>query len=116
MPNRTQAEELAKLPYLVRVNLDRDTDGEPIYAAYIVEMDTCVGQGDTFEEAVADVRLALADFIESLLDHNQVVPGPRLIFHDATVEMPSLRLADIPEKPVAKTMGPVGVFQWVSSR
>lgn len=74
MSSRDKAVELAKRPYLLVTSLDETTEGEPIYFARVIELEGCFGQGETPEKAVVDLRLAMIDFIESLLDDALPVP------------------------------------------
>ncbi len=76
MNARAQAEELANRPYLLMTSIEETTDEEPIYFARVLEMDGCFGQGETREESIEDLRLAMMDFIESLLEDELYVPEP----------------------------------------
>ena len=71
------AEELAKRPYMIMTSLEETTDEEPIFLARVLEMDGCFGQGETPEAAIEDLRLAMVDFIDSLLEDGLPVPDPR---------------------------------------
>ena len=57
-------------------SVDESTEGHPIYFARVLEMDGCFGQGETREQAIEDLRIALVDFIESLLEDGLPVPEP----------------------------------------
>lgn len=83
MDTRAKAEELARRPYLIMTSIEETTDDQPIYFARVLEMDGCFGQGATREEAIADLRSAMVDFIESLLDDGLPVPEPTKV--DSTV-------------------------------
>ena len=74
--NRERAEKYAQLPYTVEVARDETTDGRPVYIARLSEMDGCIGQGETIEQAVDDLKQAAVDYIESLLDDGLPVPQP----------------------------------------
>lgn len=76
MDTRAEAEELARRPYLIMTSIEETTDDQPIYFARVLEMDGCFGQGATRDEAIADLRSAMVDFIESLLDDGLLVPEP----------------------------------------
>jgi len=76
METRAKAEELAKRPYLVMTSVEETTDNQPIHFARVLEMDGCFGQGETREKALEDLRLAMVDFIESLLEDGLPVPEP----------------------------------------
>src|SRR6266508_2086899 len=76
MDIRAKAEELAKRPYLIMTSIEETTDDQPIHFARVLEMDGCFGQGLTRDQAVEDLRLAMIDFIESLLADDLPVPEP----------------------------------------
>lgn len=76
MDIRSKAEELAKRPYLIMTSIEETTDGQPIHFARVFEIDGCFGQGHTRDHAIADLRLAMADLIESLLKDGLPVPEP----------------------------------------
>jgi predicted RNase H-like HicB family nuclease len=73
---REKAETLAARPYILMTSLDETTDGKPIYIARILEVEGCFGQGPSKDEAKEDLRLALVDYIESLLEDGLPVPEP----------------------------------------
>ena len=70
------AEKLAARPYSIMKLRDETTDGAPIYIARALEIENCFGQGDSGEEAEQDLRGALVDFIEGLLEDGLHVPEP----------------------------------------
>ncbi|MEW6286351.1 MAG: type II toxin-antitoxin system HicB family antitoxin [Chloroflexota bacterium] len=76
MNTRARAEELAKRPYLIATSLEETTDGQPIYVARVLEIEGCFGQGETREAAIEDLRLAMVDYIASLLEDGLPVPEP----------------------------------------
>lgn len=76
MDTRSKAEELAKRSYLIMTSMEETTDDQPIHFARVLEIDGCFGQGSTREEAIADLRLAMTDFVESLLEDGLPVPEP----------------------------------------
>ena len=47
------------------------------YAAYAPDFPDCIATGTTREEAVREMRRAIAFNIESLCEHGEPVPGPR---------------------------------------
>ncbi len=79
MDTRTKAEELAKRPYVIMTSVEETTDDQPIYFARVLEMDGCFGQGKTREAAIEDLRLAMVDFIESLVEDGLPIPEPTLL-------------------------------------
>ncbi|MEK6752557.1 MAG: type II toxin-antitoxin system HicB family antitoxin [Chloroflexota bacterium] len=79
------AEKLAARPYSILKLRDETTDGASIYLARALEIENCFGQGDTPEEAEQDLRGALVDFIEGLLEDDLYVPKPaRLVKTEGT--------------------------------
>ena len=80
MDTRAKAESLANLPYIKITTLEETTDDQPIYFARALEMEGCFGQGETHEAAIEDLRLAMVDFIESLLVDGLPVPEPTPLF------------------------------------
>jgi predicted RNase H-like HicB family nuclease len=76
MEARAKAEELARRPYLIMTSIEETTDGQPIHFARVLELDGCFGQGETREQALEDLRLAMVDFIQSLLEDGLSVPEP----------------------------------------
>jgi predicted RNase H-like HicB family nuclease len=76
MDSRAKAEKLAKRSYLLMTSVGETTDGQPIFFARVLEMDGCFGQGETREQALTDLRLAMVDIIESLLEDGLPVPEP----------------------------------------
>jgi predicted RNase H-like HicB family nuclease len=77
MDTRVKAEELAGRPYLIMTSIEETTDDQPIHFARVLEMDGCFGQGATRETAIADLRSAMVDYIESLLEDGLPVPEPK---------------------------------------
>lgn len=73
---RMQAEQLAQRPYIVMTSLEKTTEDEAIYFARALEVDGCFGQGETSEEAIKDLQLAMTDFIESLIEDELQIPEP----------------------------------------
>ena len=77
MDLRKKAEELAARPYTLTVVLDLTTDGDRIYLASSPELEGCMGQGDTRENAIMDLEKARGDYIQSLLEDGLSVPAPQ---------------------------------------
>jgi len=70
------AKELAARPYFIVKSLDETTEGERVFIARTLEIEDCVGQGVTPTEAEQDLRGALVDYIEGLLEDGRFVPEP----------------------------------------
>ncbi|MCX6034098.1 MAG: type II toxin-antitoxin system HicB family antitoxin [Chloroflexi bacterium] len=76
MDKHARAVDLAKRPYLVMTTVDTTTEDHPIYFARILEIEGCFGQGATHDAAIEDLRLAMVDFFDSLLEDGLPVPQP----------------------------------------
>jgi antitoxin HicB len=57
-----------------RVLIEQDEDGA--FVAEVPSLPGCVSQGGTREEAVTNVREAIALYLESLEEHGEPVPPP----------------------------------------
>ena len=67
-----------------RVHVEPDEDG-----VFVVECPTlpgCISQGGTREEALQNIRDAIAGYLVSLDKHDEAVPLP---FNEAVVEVPA---------------------------
>ena len=70
------AKKLANRDYITKTYQDETTDGDFIFLASNLELEGCLGQGFTIEEAIDDLFDARVDYIKSLLDDNLPVPDP----------------------------------------
>ena len=57
-----------------RVLIEQDEDG--VYVAEVPALPGCISQGQTREEAVENVREAIAAYLESLEAHGDPIPPP----------------------------------------
>jgi predicted RNase H-like HicB family nuclease len=57
-----------------RVLIEQDEDG--VYVAEVPTLPGCISQGQTREEAVANIREAIAAYLESLEAHGDPIPPP----------------------------------------
>lgn len=55
-----------------RVMLEPEEEGG--YSVWVPALPGCVSQGDTFEEALANIREAIECYLESCLKHGEPVP------------------------------------------
>ena len=67
-----------------RVLIEQDEDG--FFVAECPSLPGCVSQGQTREEAVANVKDAIAGYLESLRKHNEAIPPS---IWEETVEVPT---------------------------
>jgi predicted RNase H-like HicB family nuclease len=65
-----------KMSYKVSVVIEKDDSG---YYAYCPELKGCQTQGDTFEEALANIKEAVELYIETLSDYSQKTLHPKII-------------------------------------
>jgi predicted RNase H-like HicB family nuclease len=79
MDLRKQAEKLANRPYVEQVVKDLTTDGQSVYVSFSPELEGCMGQGQTKDEALVSLRQARVDYIQSLLEDGLSIPGPQNI-------------------------------------
>jgi predicted RNase H-like HicB family nuclease len=57
-----------------RVLIEQDEDG--MYVAEVPSLPGCISQGRTREQAVENIREAIAVYLESLEAHNEPIPPP----------------------------------------
>ena len=57
-----------------RVLIEPDEDGE--FVAQVPSLPGCISQGDTRSEALANIREAIALYLESLEEHDEPIPPP----------------------------------------
>ena len=57
-----------------RVLIEQDEDG--MYAAQVPALPGCISQGATRQEALTNIREAVAAYLESLKAHGDPVPPP----------------------------------------
>ena len=65
-------DEIVARPYTRAV--ERGEDG--VFTAWILEMPGCIAEGDTADEALANVDGALRLYVESMLEDGQRIPEP----------------------------------------
>ena len=57
-----------------RVLIEQDEDG--VFVAEVPSLPGCVSQGETREQAVENIKEAIALYLESLAAHGEPVPQP----------------------------------------
>ncbi len=57
-----------------RVLVEQDEDG--VYVAEVPALPGCISQGQTREEALVNIKEAIAVYLESLTAHNEPIPPP----------------------------------------
>lgn len=69
------------------VVLEREEDGG--YHAFCPALPGCHSQGDTLDEAVANVREAIELYLESLHAHNEPIPTEDIYIKPVEVAIPA---------------------------
>jgi predicted RNase H-like HicB family nuclease len=69
------AKDYLKLPYNINVRYVEDESGA-YYFATVLELDGCMSDGGTFEEACENIREAMEGWIETKLEKGFPVPKP----------------------------------------
>jgi antitoxin HicB len=67
-----------------RVHVEPDEDG--VFVAECPSLPGCVSQGHTRQEALANIKDAIAGYLASLAKHNEAVPLP---VSEEIVEVPA---------------------------
>jgi predicted RNase H-like HicB family nuclease len=57
-----------------RVLIEQDEDG--LYVAEVPSLPGCISQGETREQALENIKEAIAGYLESLEAHGEPVPPP----------------------------------------
>ena len=57
-----------------RVLVEQDEDG--VFVAEVPALPGCISQGSTREQAIENIKEAIAGYLESLEAHNEPVPPP----------------------------------------
>ena len=57
-----------------RVLIEQDEDG--VFVAEVPSLPGCISQGGTREKAVANIKEAIALYLESLVAHDEPIPPP----------------------------------------
>ncbi|MFN9467444.1 MAG: type II toxin-antitoxin system HicB family antitoxin [Pseudanabaena sp.] len=73
----------SKKAYNYTVLLEKEEDGG--YHAFCPSLRGCHSQGDTFEEAIANITEAIELYIESLIADSQPIPRENLIVKPLSV-------------------------------
>ncbi len=75
---REKVKLLAALPYLTEVSKDETTTGSRIFVALHPELQNCMAQGETVEQALIELADAREEYILSLLEDGLDVPRPEV--------------------------------------
>lgn len=69
-------DEYLQVPYRLSLIWDEDDEGQQGWVAEIPELPGCISQGATPEEAVTNVRDAMAGWISVALEDGRPIPEP----------------------------------------
>jgi antitoxin HicB len=70
--SRNHQREVSQMKY--RVLVEQDEDG--VFVAEVPALPGCISQGFTRDEAIENIKEAIAGYLESLKAHNEPVPPP----------------------------------------
>lgn len=73
--------------YMTFVFRDTTTNGGSIYVAIHPELEGCTSQGDTPQEALANLEDAREEYIKSLIEDGLPVPLPTKLTSDGLAEL-----------------------------
>jgi predicted RNase H-like HicB family nuclease len=73
---RTAADQHLEMPYELSL-VRRSGEGESGWKAHVEELPGCEAFGETEEEAIAEVRAAMASWITNALENNRPIPPPK---------------------------------------
>ncbi len=73
---RLLAQKLASRPYTIRILRDDSIPEKPLYMAVNPELEGCMAQGESIEEAERFLDEFRVDYILHLLEHDLPVPEP----------------------------------------
>jgi len=79
-----QAVELAGRPYTLRIILDDSVEDEPLFVAINPELEGCVAQGETIQEAKSNLDEFRVEYILHLLENNLPIPEPAFALNKAS--------------------------------
>ena len=60
--------------YTFTVVCEKDGDG---YFVYVPQLQGCHSQGDTYEEAMSNIREATQAYLESMMQHGEEIPNEK---------------------------------------
>lgn len=66
-----------RLPYHIGMMRSESADGNAGWVSWVEELDGCISQGDTPEEAASMIHEAMELWIETALEDGDAVPFPR---------------------------------------
>lgn len=76
-----QARKLASQPYHILIAREEIEEGKYVFVLSYVELPGCIAQGDTLEEAVAELEEVTYEYILGYLEDGVEVPAPYATTH-----------------------------------
>jgi len=74
---RERAIELSRIGYTTELLRDKTTDGDQIYLALNPELEGCMAQGETPQDAITNLEEVRVDYFEHLLEFNLPIPNAK---------------------------------------
>lgn len=74
---QAKAIEIANSGFTTEFRKEKTTDGDNLYLAVSPELDGCIAQGETAEEALESLEEIRLEYIEHLLEFNLPIPSPQ---------------------------------------
>jgi predicted RNase H-like HicB family nuclease len=74
---REKSAEIAKQGYSTDLLKEKTTDGDFVFIAINPELENCMAQGETPQEALEALEEVRIDYIEHLLEFNLPIPYPK---------------------------------------
>lgn len=73
---KEMAAKIANSGFTTELRKERTTDGDTLFLAVTPELDGCMAQGESAEEALEGLDEIRVEYIEHLLEFNLPVPSP----------------------------------------
>jgi predicted RNase H-like HicB family nuclease len=70
--------------YVCRATIFRDPETSR-YTALAKRLPGCISEGDTIEEAIANIREAFAGVVSSYISHHEIIPWEDVVIEDSDV-------------------------------
>jgi predicted RNase H-like HicB family nuclease len=74
---KEKAVEIANSGFTTELRKEKTTDGESLYLAVTPELEGCMAQGESAEEALESLKEIRLEYIEHLLEFNLPIPSPQ---------------------------------------
>lgn len=98
-------EEYMKMPWRTEVHKE-ETPDHVFFVASNPELFSCLGQGNTPAEALADLKEARRDLLAMMINHGDSIPEPKIVFN---AKFPPAIVTNVVSEE-EKTYGPVATL------